>query len=69
MEAQKSNRMFTARPSKVNSQWEASKMTTDPPTYETELYWNGIWEKEASYNTNVERFVDLRTTAIFLYKI
>ena len=41
--------MFTNEPSILCSQWEGNKMKPDPSRGETELYWRGILEKEASY--------------------
>ena len=35
-------------------------MAADPPKDELERYWENIWEKEATPNTNTQWLVDLQ---------
>ena len=59
-EAKRINRLFATQPAKVYSQWQGNNSRADPPRLETERYWKGIWEKEASHNSNAQWLVDLR---------
>lgn len=47
------------KPSKLLSQWQGDDMRTDPTRLETEQ-WKNIWEREASYNTDVQWLAELR---------
>ena len=58
LEAWRINTMFTAEPSRVYSQWEGTKMRADPARGETELYFEGKWEKEASHNTHAQDLIE-----------
>ncbi|XP_055361305.1 uncharacterized protein LOC129603548 [Betta splendens] len=59
-EARRINRLFATQPAKVYSQWQGNNNRADPPRLETEQYWKGIWEREASHNSDAQWLVDLR---------
>lgn len=59
-EARRINRLFTTQPAKVYAQWQGNDSRADPPRLETEQYWKGIWEREASHNRDAQWLVDLR---------
>lgn len=59
-EARRINRLFATQPAKVYAQWQGNNTRADPPRLETERYWKGIWEREASHNTDAQWLVDLR---------
>ncbi|XP_016529213.1 uncharacterized protein LOC107836747 [Poecilia formosa] len=48
------------QPAKVYSQWQGTNNRADPPRLETEQYWKGIWEREASHNSNAQWLTSLR---------
>ena len=59
-EARRVNRLFATQPAKVYAQWQGNTSRADPPRLETEQFWKGIWEREASHNRDAQWLVDLR---------
>uniref|UniRef100_A0A3B5PPD0 Reverse transcriptase domain-containing protein n=1 Tax=Xiphophorus maculatus TaxID=8083 RepID=A0A3B5PPD0_XIPMA len=59
-ESRRINRLFSTQPAKVYSQWQGNNNRVDPPRLETEQYWKGIWEREASHNSNAQWLISLR---------